>query len=99
MLLVLLSVVWGGSFFFNGIALREFPTLSIVTARVQVDYWKKELRSLVKKHAVETESRRAQEILRNWDIEVNNFIQICPKEMLNKLENPISFKSKVKKVS
>ena len=33
MLLVLLSVVWGGSFFFNGIALREFPTLSIVTAR------------------------------------------------------------------
>ena len=34
MLLVLLSVVWGGSFFFNGIALQEFPTLSIVTARV-----------------------------------------------------------------
>ena len=34
MLLVLLSVVWGGSFFFNAIALREFPTLSIVTARV-----------------------------------------------------------------
>ena len=36
MLLVLLSVVWGGSFFFNGIALREFPTLSIVTARVRL---------------------------------------------------------------
>ncbi|MEC8149982.1 MAG: DMT family transporter [SAR324 cluster bacterium] len=34
MLLVLLSVVWGSSFFFNGIALREFPTLTIVTARV-----------------------------------------------------------------
>ena len=34
MLLVLLSAVWGGAFFFNGIALREFPTLSIVTARV-----------------------------------------------------------------
>ncbi|MFL2748264.1 MAG: DMT family transporter [bacterium] len=31
---VLLYVVWGGSFFFNGIALWEFPTLSIVTARV-----------------------------------------------------------------
>ena len=64
---------------------------SIVTERVQVDYWKKELRSLVEKHAVETESRRAQEILRNWDIEVNNFIQICPKEMLNKISHPISF--------
>ena len=35
MLLVLLSVVWSGSFFFNGIiALREFPTMSIVTIRV-----------------------------------------------------------------
>ena len=64
---------------------------SIVTARVQVDHWKKELRSLVEKHAVETESRRAQEILRNWDIEVSNFIQICPKEMLNKISHPISF--------
>ena len=64
---------------------------SIVTARVQVDYWKKELRSLVEKHALETESRRAKEILRNWDIEVNNFIQICPKEMLNKISHPISF--------
>ena len=34
MLLVLLSVAWGGSFLFNGIALQELPTLSIVTARV-----------------------------------------------------------------
>lgn len=64
---------------------------SILTARVQVDNWKKELRSLVEKHAVETESRRAQEILCNWDIEVNNFIQICPKEILNKISHPISF--------
>ena len=64
---------------------------SIVTTRVQVDHWKKELRRLVEKHAVETESRMAQEILRNWDTEVNNFTQICPKEMLNKIPHPISF--------
>ena len=34
MLLVLLFVEWGGSFFFHGIALREFLTILIVTARV-----------------------------------------------------------------
>jgi glutamate synthase (NADPH/NADH) large chain len=44
---------------------------------------------LIEKHAVETESRRALELLRNWDIEVNNFIQVCPKEMLNKILHPI----------
>ena len=37
--------------------------------------------------------------LRNFEEEVENFIQVCPKEMLNKLEHPISIKSKIKKVS
>ena len=62
---------------------------SIVTARVQIEHWETELKSLIEKHAVETESRRALELLRNWDIEVNNFIQVCPKEMLNKILHPI----------
>jgi drug/metabolite transporter (DMT)-like permease len=35
-LLLLLSVVWGGSFFFNGVALRELPPLTIVLARVAI---------------------------------------------------------------
>lgn len=32
--LVLLSVLWGGSFFFNGVAVRELPPLAIVFVRV-----------------------------------------------------------------
>ena len=35
-LLVLLSILWGGSFFFNGIAVRELPPLTIVLARVAI---------------------------------------------------------------
>ncbi len=35
-LLIVLSVVWGGSFLFNGIAVRSLPTFSIVAARVTV---------------------------------------------------------------
>jgi drug/metabolite transporter (DMT)-like permease len=34
LLLVLLSVLWGGSFFFAGVAVRELPPLTIVFARV-----------------------------------------------------------------
>jgi drug/metabolite transporter (DMT)-like permease len=33
-MLIILSVIWGGSFFFFAIAIRELPTLSIVLARV-----------------------------------------------------------------
>jgi drug/metabolite transporter (DMT)-like permease len=33
-LLITLSVVWGGSFFFNGLAVKELPALLIVTCRV-----------------------------------------------------------------
>ena len=35
-LLIALSLLWGGSFLFNGILVRELPTLTIVTARVSL---------------------------------------------------------------
>jgi drug/metabolite transporter (DMT)-like permease len=35
-LLAFLSILWGGSFFFNGIAVRELPPLTIVLARVSI---------------------------------------------------------------
>ena len=33
-----------------------------------------------------------KKIYNDFDNEINNFIQICPKEMLDKLENPINNK-------
>ena len=35
-LLAVLSVLWGGSFFFNGVVLRELPPLTVVLLRVAV---------------------------------------------------------------
>jgi drug/metabolite transporter (DMT)-like permease len=35
-LLVLLSMLWGSSFFFTGVALRDLPPLTIVLARVSI---------------------------------------------------------------
>src|SRR5258708_37264852 len=35
-LLALLSILWGGSFFFNGVVLRELPPLTLVLLRVSL---------------------------------------------------------------
>ena len=34
LMLISLSLLWGGSFFFNDIAVRELPTITVVTVRV-----------------------------------------------------------------
>ena len=34
-------------------------------------------------------------IFDNFENEIINFFQVCPKEMLDKLENPISFNKKL----
>ena len=41
----------------------------------------------------------AKKILDNFDIELKKFKQVCPIEMLDKLDNPITLKSKIKKAS
>ena len=56
------------------------------------DYWKNNLKNLVFKHYTETKSKISENLYNNFDNEINNFVQICPKEMLDKLENPISNK-------
>jgi drug/metabolite transporter (DMT)-like permease len=35
-LLGLLSILWGGSFFFNGLVLKELPPLTVVFLRVAI---------------------------------------------------------------
>ena len=38
-------------------------------------------------------------MIENFETEIKNFVQICPKEMLDKLDNPISLKSETREVS
>jgi glutamate synthase (NADPH/NADH) large chain len=63
---------------------------SLVTCPVTVTHWEAQLKGLIERHLEETGSRKAAEILQHWDIEKGNFLQVCPKEMLNKLTHPIS---------
>ncbi|WP_170525484.1 glutamate synthase large subunit [Ruegeria arenilitoris] len=63
---------------------------TLVTCPVTVEHWETQLKSLIERHAAETGSRKAADILQHWDVELANFLQVCPKEMLNKLSYPLS---------
>ena len=72
---------------------------SVVWQNVETEYWKKFLKVLIEEHYIETGSSLSKQIIENFDEEINNFVQVCPKEMVNKLKNPISLKSNIKDVS
>ena len=71
---------------------------SIIWQTVETDYWKSFLKENLKEFFNETKSILAKSILDNFEKELKKFKQICPIEMLDKLENPITLKS-IKKVS
>ncbi len=72
------------------------PT-SIIWQKLETDYWKKFLQENIVVFQNETGSQKAKKILENFDLQLKNFKQICPIEMLDKLENPISLKPHIKK--
>ena len=74
----------------GGTTNRMMNMETLVTCRVTVDHWEKELRNLIQRHADETGSIKATDILRHWQQEVENFVQVCPKEMLVHLPEPLT---------
>jgi len=70
---------------------------SIIWQLVETKYWRNYLKLKLKDFLEETNSLVAKKILDNFEKELENFKQVCPKEMLDKLENPISLKPLVKK--
>ena len=68
---------------------------SVVWLKPETKYWIEYLNGLINEHYKETESNTSKKILKNFDIELKHFQQVCPKEMLNKLMNPISLKTKI----
>ncbi len=63
---------------------------SVVWQRVETEHWEGVVRGLVAEHVKETQSRFAEALLRDWDLEKDKFRQIVPKEMLDKLEHPLT---------
>ncbi len=62
---------------------------TLVTCPVTVAHWQEQLKGLIERHAAETGSRKATDILHHWDREVANFVQICPIEMLKSIPHPL----------
>ena len=63
---------------------------NIVWQSVETDHWASVLKGLIEDHVAETGSLKGEELLRNWAEELPRFVQICPKEMLDRLEYPLS---------
>ncbi|OCW76338.1 glutamate synthase [Pelagibacteraceae bacterium GOM-A1] len=72
---------------------------SVVWQTPETKFWIEHLRKLIQEHAIETNSLISKKIAENFENEINNFVQVCPKEMLDKLENPISNKKLVGQAS
>jgi len=68
---------------------------SIVWQRLDSAHWEGVLRNLVEQHAKATGSKWSSTILDDWDRWRDHFWQICPKEMISRLANPLSDRSAV----
>ncbi|MEK9795409.1 MAG: glutamate synthase-related protein, partial [Alphaproteobacteria bacterium] len=66
---------------------------SIIWQRIGTGHWEEVLRGHIKEHVRETQSAYAGRILDNWDRERAKFWQIIPKDMLDKLDHPITDKA------
>ncbi len=63
---------------------------SVVHQRVMSAHWEGVLKDLVAAHARETGSALATRLIDDWDMEAARFLQVCPKEMLDRLEHPLT---------
>ena len=63
---------------------------SLSWQRVATPHWEGVLRSLIERHAAETQSRYAAAILNDWSRESAHFWQVVPKEYVKYLPAPLS---------
>jgi len=61
---------------------------SVVWMRVETAHWRSVLRGLVEEHHAESGSAFAAQLLAQWDVELERFWQVVPKEMRARLEQP-----------
>ena len=70
---------------------------SVIWQEPETKFWKDKLKKLLEEYHLETNSKISKNILENFEKEVKNFKQVCPIEMLDKLESPISLEKEKQK--
>ena len=78
---------------------KKVNSESVIWQSLETDYWINYLKALIEEHYLETDSNLSKKLIENFDDEISNFIQVCPKEMLDKISNPISLKPIISEVS
>ncbi|MBI3708626.1 MAG: glutamate synthase large subunit, partial [Proteobacteria bacterium] len=63
---------------------------SVVWQRVETAHWEGVLKDLVAEHFRETQSRFAERLLVDWELELPKFWQVVPKEILARLAQPLT---------
>ncbi len=63
---------------------------TLVVQKLASEHWEAGLKGLVAEHAKATGSPLAERLLRDWELERGRFWQVCPKEMVNRIEKPLS---------
>ena len=69
---------------------RRLNPDNVVVAPVRPGYWDDRLLALVQAHADQTGSLHAAELLSDWARALPSFVQVCPKEMLGRLAQPLA---------
>ena len=72
---------------------------TLVFHSLQSDYWENILKDFINAYYNDTQSAHAKRIIENWEYEQLNFIQVCPKEIIHSLKNPLIDKVKQRQVT
>ncbi|MBW8813426.1 MAG: glutamate synthase large subunit [Caulobacterales bacterium] len=79
----------------NGRFKAVLNTESVVVNRVVSAHWQGVLRRLLEEHHRETNSALADDLLRNWDLALEHFWQVTPKEMVGRLDHVLEAEERV----
>jgi glutamate synthase (NADPH/NADH) large chain len=63
---------------------------TVVVERIEMPYWEGICRTLIAEHAGRTGSAFAAAVLNDWDQARKRFWQVVPREMIGRLEQPVS---------
>jgi glutamate synthase (NADPH/NADH) large chain len=67
---------------------------TVIWQRIATPHWEGVLKDLIEEHVRETQSRFAEQVLVDWGREVRRFWQVVPKEMLERLTQPLTLDEK-----
>ncbi len=65
-------------------------TDGVVYRKLESAHWENHCRDLIERHAQATQSAFARKLVAEWEAEVGHIWQVCPIEMMNRLEHPLS---------